>query len=115
MSVRDVVLVQDIKPRGFRKLARVSKLFTGQDGHVRGAELIVASPGKQAQTMCRPLQRLYPLELSSPSLSESVHPTNKQQREVETVETTGRPRRAAAERAQNGLKALNLYEDSNQD
>ena len=48
------MLVQDTGPRGFWKLARVSKLFTGKDGQVRGAELNVASPGKQALTMHRP-------------------------------------------------------------
>ena len=77
MSVGDVVLVQDTGPRGFWKLARVSKMFTGQDRQVHGAKLKVASPGKQALTMHHPLQCYYPLELSSPSPTESVDSSNK--------------------------------------
>ena len=72
VSVGDVVLVHDTKPRGFWKLARVTELISGQDGHVRGAVLRVSSAGRKAHTLKRPLQRLYPLELPSPSLEERV-------------------------------------------
>ena len=45
VCVGDVVLVHDTEPRGFWKLARVTQLVPGQDGHVHGAVLKVASPG----------------------------------------------------------------------
>ena len=66
VSVGDVVLVHDTKPRGFWKL------ISGQDGHIRSAVSRVSSRGKKAHTLKRPLQRLYPLELPSPSLDERV-------------------------------------------
>ena len=45
-SVGDVVLMEDEdQPRGFWKLARVSSVITGKDGHTRGAVLHVPSSG----------------------------------------------------------------------
>ena len=45
-SVGDVVLVEeDDKPCGLWKLARVTSLITGRDGHTRGAVLHVPSSG----------------------------------------------------------------------
>ena len=72
VSVGDVVLVHDTKPRGFWKLAQVTELISGQDGHICGAVLRVSSPGKKAHTLKRPLQHLYPLELPRPPLDERV-------------------------------------------
>lgn len=66
IAVGDVVLVHDENsPRGFWKIARVERLITGKDGAVRGAVLKVASKSGTATTLQRPLQRLYPLEISS--------------------------------------------------
>ena len=53
-SVRegDVVVVYDSDvPRGFWKIARVTKLLTGDDGHSRGAILRVAARGEHATTL----------------------------------------------------------------
>ena len=86
VHVGDVVLVHDTKPRGFWKLARITKLVSGQDGHVRGAELKVASPGKKAHTLKRPLQRLYPLEIPNPSSDERVEQPIREP-EIETQTT----------------------------
>ena len=59
ISVGDIVVVHDDKPRGFWKLTRVEEVITGKDGRVRGAVVKVNS------TVLRcPLQRLYPLEVS---------------------------------------------------
>ena len=115
VSVGDVVLVQDTKPRAFWKLARVSKLFTGQDGHVHGAELKVASSGHRAHTMRRPLQSLYPLELSTPSATDdstAVKQTNEVPQEDHGIlKRSTRPVRAAARRAQDCLRAVHLHEE----
>ena len=60
----DIVVVHDSDtPRGFWKVARITKLVTGKDGHCRGAKLRVAARGEQATTLQRPLQLLYPLEI----------------------------------------------------
>ena len=124
VHVGDVVLVHDTKPRGFWKLARITKLISGQDGHVRGAVLKVASSNKKPNTLNRPLQRLYPLELPSlPStgdLHQSIpeHETEIQAEEEsgDTIEQTGRPTRAAARMARENVKAIAFQEqDSDQD
>ena len=48
----DIVVVHDSDtPRGFWKVARITKLITGKDGHCRGAELRVATRGEQATTL----------------------------------------------------------------
>ena len=71
----DVVLVHDTKLTGFWKLTRITQLVSGQDGRVRGAILKVASPGKKPQTLKRPLQRLYPLEIPHLSMEERADGT----------------------------------------
>ena len=66
MEAGDLVLVHDQDhPRGFWKMARVQSLITGKDGVVRGAVLKVASKSGPPTTLQRPLQLLYPLEISS--------------------------------------------------
>ena len=107
MHVGDVVLEHDTKPRGFWKLARITKLISGQDGHVHGAVLNVASSNKKPNTLKRPLQRLYPLELPSlpstgniqKSIAELEAEIQADEENDETVEQTGRPTRAAARMA----------------
>ena len=64
ISVGDVVVVHDEKPRGFWKLARVEEVIPGRDGQIRGAVVRVIS-GENASVLRRPLQKLYPLEVSS--------------------------------------------------
>ena len=118
VSVGDVVLVYDTTPRGFWKLAKVTNLVSGQDGKVRGAVLKVASPGKKALTLERPLQRLYPLEL--PSAPEQVE-VEQPERIIEAeeseheVETASRPPvRSAAKRARDTVKAISIHEADNE-
>ena len=62
--VGDIVVIHDSDlPRGFWKIARITRLIIGKDGHPRGAILQVAERGEQATTLQRPLQALYPLEV----------------------------------------------------
>ena len=59
----DVVLVQDENmKRGMWKIAIVEDLIVGKDDVVRGAKVRKAGRGKP-DFICRPLQRLYPLEI----------------------------------------------------
>ena len=107
----DVVLVYDTTPRGFWKLARISKFISGPDGHVRGAVLKVASPDKKTHTLKRPLQRLYPLELpnrntsSDERVEESIDESETETQttegtggEIGASEQSGQPKRSAAKR-----------------
>ena len=114
VHVGDVVLVHDTKPRGFWKLARITKLISGQDGHVRGAVLKVASSNKKPNTLKRPLQRLYPLVLPSlpstgnnqKSIAELEIEIQADEEKDETVEQTDRPTRAAARMARENVEAI---------
>ena len=122
VKVGDIVLVHDdSKPRGFWKLALVEKLVTGRDGLTRGAVLRVSSSGERGSTLQRPLQRLYPLELSSTTATElgitDLHQRSPQEAEpIEpTVKVPTRPKRAAAVRARDRLKATALQEQEKLD
>ena len=85
---------------------------------MRGAVLRVSSAGRKAHTLKRPLQRLYPLELPSPSLEgrveEPIHKTGTEEQAVEgesgTVERSSRPMRTAAKKARDNIKAITFYE-----
>ena len=80
VSVGDIVIVHSTKqPRGFWKLGRIKELLIGRDGEVRGAVLRVASKGLQATVLQRPIQLLYPLEVSSPCPQLESTPTNSEQ------------------------------------
>ena len=111
VSVGDVVMVHSTdQPRGFWKLGRVKKVLVGRDSKVRGAVVQVVGRGRQATTLHRPIQRLYPLEVShmdlgatssdsrgqrfvssNPTTSEDDTPSN------ESVLPPRQPRRAALE------------------
>ena len=81
----DVVCIHDEKlPRNLWRLGKIQKLIRGKDGHVRASVVKVFGEGKQATTIQRPVQRLYPVELSDDS---EHHEENKDRL---------RPRRLAA-------------------
>ena len=62
--VGDVVVIHnDDQPRGMWKLGKVEELMTSPDGEQRAAILRV-SKGRTAKHLRRPVQRLYPLEMS---------------------------------------------------
>ena len=66
IAVGDVVIVHDEQlPRGLWKLGRVQELFTGRDGHCRGAAVRTVTRDRQQVLLRRPIQLLYPLELKS--------------------------------------------------
>lgn len=122
ISVGDIVLIHDDKPRGFWRMARVQETVIGRDGHTRGAVLRVA--GKNHPTVLqRPLQRLYPLEINcclkeppKPSVCEDNICTTENEGTTTDVadqdgdKPEGRPKRASALRARDGIKAWTTYE-----
>ena len=65
--VGDVVLIHDDKPRGLWRLGRVEDTIVGLDGQIRGAVLRVPLGDGRYSSMKRPIQRLYPLEVSAAS------------------------------------------------
>ena len=119
-SVGDIVLVEDEdKPRGLWKLARIISLIMGKDGHPRGAVLHVPSSGRTGMLQ-RPLQHLYPLEVTTQSPQQD--PNTGEEQLVETdieFENTQeseepellRPQRKAAAEARNRLAACSIIEN----
>ena len=71
VAVDDVVIVHsEDRPQGFWRLGsyRIKEVLPGRDGNIRGAILQVSGRGRQATSLHRPIQLLYPLEVLQPSL-----------------------------------------------
>ena len=110
----DIVLVHNEKhPRGLWKIAKIERLLEGADGQVRGA--VVRVPSKSSSKVLRhPLNCLYLLEVEC---AESVDPidarndvrpqkTNEEAQLSGDVKSQSRPKRAAAQRANQFLKTV---------
>ena len=65
ISQGDIVVVHEDKiPRQLWKIGRVEDLMRGRDGNMRAATIRTSSGGR-AQQIQRPVQRLYPIEIST--------------------------------------------------
>ena len=65
VKVNDMVHIQEEKiPRQRWRMGKVIKLLTGKDGNIRAAEVLTHDKSQRVITMQRPLQKLYPLEVS---------------------------------------------------
>ena len=122
VSVGDIVIIHSTdQPRGFWKLGKVEKLLVGQDGKNRGAVLRVAGRGRQAKSLSRPIQLLYPLEVSSPHSKTHDAPVDQPDRDIEHSASNEdvsdasppirRSRRAAALEARDRLMAQSLADE----
>ena len=79
VKLGEVVLVHDDDlPRGQWKLAVIVSLFKGIDGRVRSASVRTLTQRGQLTTLNRPIQKLYPLEISASSyaLNSNEPPTS---------------------------------------
>ena len=116
VKIGDIVLVHDQdQPRGFWKVARVKKLIIGRDGLVRGAALGLPSKNGQQTTLQRPLQLIYPLEITQSeyhpvnrsdegnATSQETPPENGPSKE-DRVEPRSRTQRLSASRARDRFK-----------
>ena len=84
-SVGDIVVVEgEGQSRCLWRLARIDSLITGKDGRVRGAVLHIPS-NKGIKTLQRPLQHLYPLEVTSKSTEHSQEGSPADTPSVDTV------------------------------
>ena len=116
----DVVVVHDDnQKRGFWRLGLVEDLLPGRDEQIRGARVRVSVPGRGTTIWRRPVERLYPLEVSNAAdldTRESVSPCQDEplQEDLMTQRESGavqedqprRPRRQAAKRAQEQIHHL---------
>ena len=60
-----VILKEDKVPRNSWKLGKVKDLHVGKDGQVRGVTVTLPREGKESYHLQRPIQLLYPFEVSS--------------------------------------------------
>lgn len=66
IRINDIVVVHDEnRSRGLWRVGRVMNLVRGSDDQVRGVKVRVAESGKKPTTIRRPLQKLYPIEISN--------------------------------------------------
>ncbi len=118
VSVGDIVVVHsDDQPRGFWKLATVEDTVIGRDGYTRGAVLKVANKGKRPSVLHRPIQRLFPLEIGCHSGETGSQPPYqpagrsaapdvlRDREETRSIPAPQRPKRAAALKARDKIKA----------
>ena len=65
IKIGDIVCIhEDSVPRSFLRLGRVKELVRGSDGQVKGAAIKPGDKGKRSNIICRPIQKLFPLETS---------------------------------------------------
>lgn len=115
IEVGDTVVIYDEKkPRGFWLLGRVEEVFPGRDKQVRSAAVRVYTGGARSKILRRPVQHLYPIELSSrkePSsepVSEPLLETTPTESSVEREVSRRRSTRGAALEARDQILARSL-------
>ena len=106
ISVGDVVVVHDDSlPRSFWRLGLIEELFKGPNGVVRGALVRLAPKDGRQSLLRRPIQRLYPLEISQAAREknltgdEATEPSREPHVAVSESDgetNRGRPKRKAA-------------------
>ena len=65
ISLGELVLIEDKLPRSKWKTGVVIELIQGRDGQVRGCKLRIIARNNRVAYMNRPVNRLYPLEITS--------------------------------------------------
>ena len=101
ISEGDIVIIEDenYKNRSYWKMGRVLSPIVGRDDHVRGARVLLAN----GQTIERPVQKLYPLEVKA-SRQENLPAPN-------TVTPQQRTPRTAAAIARESIKIIDQLEN----
>ena len=82
-----VIVFEEGLPHGKWRLGRVNKVIPGKDGVIRGAQISVSNRNGGKVDLYRPIQKLYPLEVSA--MTET-------QNEPKEVQAAKPPRRATA-------------------
>ena len=109
-AVGDIVLVHDEdKPRGFWKLSRIMELIVGSDGKIRGAIVKIGN-----RRLRRPLQKLYPLEVSQQDPPDSLSDSSNVTSDVPTDIAPRRSTRSTNQMTLDRMQACRLqYLDDN--
>lgn len=108
MSIGDIVLIHDEDhPRIFWKMGKIEDLIKGADGVVRGA---IVRSGSKLALLKRPIQRLFPLEVSSNPGSTCLSTDHVESEQEVSLEKDPpepqrvRPQRVASQRARKRIK-----------
>ena len=64
IKIGDIVIVKDDNSRILWRLAKVVHIRLSKDGEARGATLLMAERGNKAVELTRPIEHIYPLELT---------------------------------------------------
>ena len=107
ITVGDVVIIhEECLPRSRWRLGRIISLIKGKDGHVRGARVTVITKQGKISEIERPLQKLYPLELSHSDEKTTSNVDNESPGEADTDKEV-RDRPGGRDRPPRRLAALN--------
>ena len=100
----DIVSVQDEGRHNciLWRLGRVTKLIKGQDNVIRGAKIVLANK----QWIERPVEKLYPLEVSANELQPTLKDPSIDKSELKS----DRPKRAAAVIASERINIIDKLE-----
>ena len=74
VAIGDVVLIHDNVPRNQWKIRIVTDLHKGKDGLVRSVSLRISSGNE----LLRPIEKLYPLEVSSENNAQGIEKEDKE-------------------------------------
>ena len=109
ITVGDVVIIHDENlPRSCWKMGKVLSLIAGKDGFVRGAKLKVISNKGIPNVVERPLQKLFPLEVSE---AKDQTANERQVKDVEGSEDKGQVRPRSRPSHGNVVDLIDLQED----
>ena len=67
-----VTVYDEDHPRGLWRLGKIEEVIPSADGNIRGVLVKVVSKGGQVQFIRRPVQHIYPLEVTSHSADKEV-------------------------------------------
>ena len=98
----DVIQVHDENTkRGQWKIGIVEKLIFGKDGQVRGASVRLVGKGK-LQTLTRPLQKLYPLEITGSDAKKEENVENLAKKDEVRIESSEKGEKMSLENLRGG-------------
>ncbi len=106
-TVNSIVLIGDKTPRGSWRIAMITELHYSSDGQVRSATL----RSSDGTVLSRPINKLYPLEVSPETTRENVANDNDQNSD----RAEPRPVRAAAQKARSKISEYFDEKDNDSD
>ena len=108
----DMVLIHNDGPRLQWRLGKVKELLVSSDGEVRGAKIETVTPGYKSVVLERPLQLLYPLEVSAYEEKEVEQNGGRDAKELEQGDEKGNLARETTDRSGSKIAEEERMNDS---